>query len=926
MINPQYRILLNRSSANLLDPDSLTIGYRLNTSNGELVQTSSYNTSDFMKVQPSTAYSLRYMDGTNPQIAYICFYDKNKSRISGYTSVSQPTSDATAAYARISLPSSYDPTEYFFAVATTPTFVPYISPIAKPIYGSDLQKTFEQESGEEFFRAKLNTGFTFLYADYDFIMEQEFDFRFELTIEISYDLGASWSEYWKGEFWKTDCEINEDDKNIVVTPSPVDEYTEILDGIEKEYDLIQLAPVVEEVWLDKRSMIQIYTPGESVVGCFMAGMWWEEDCSVEEDINVLTAVGDDKPNFKDMLALRFITIKNRADIVDGFAGEAVSQNNSYEMTTGAYKFKYIASSGSFSWQIVRASDGTVLWYKNDSTVPAIPYEITLAPNTSEGVSGDVVLAINDAHILARFICDVDQFTIGGTTTVTYEISDEDFVFNNRNFRRVCQYNFPNSVSVTANKSTTPTKWGIYQPGIYYVEPSSMIGAEFFPITRSYWGVYSIWFNFPEVDHNYEVATRKEIRLKNAYPLSAAISAILSQIAPDISHDGTTDYSEFLYGQNPLSGVDIHWMMTPKSNILVGEYDQPAQKAPVTLRQILDMLRDCFRCYWFVEDGKLRIEHIFYFMNGGSYSGTPTVGRDLTVEYVKRNGKKWGFCTSKYAYDKANMPARYEFGWMDDETQYFDGSPIDIISNYVQKDDIQKISVSSFSSDVDFLMLEPNRASNDGFVLLGATIPAQTNLVTSTDANSALISNGSTAVLSGYCVSNYIAVKGKNIRAEGSTPFGSAIYVKYAVYDENQHFLRYGRDAYYVYQEGDVYVRFTFDTGYANAYYDYYKLPYYNWQIGVNDHWLQNGLAAFVYLENFYLYDLPAKYYSIDGAQGTALGIKKNKTQTLKFPCYRDPDLVKLIKTYLGNGKIGKLSINLSSRSGEVTLKYDTEEL
>ena len=95
---------------------------------------------------------------------------------------------------------------------------------------------------------------------------------------------------------------------------------------------------------------------------------------------------------------------------------------------------------------------------------------------------------------------------------------------------------------------------------------------------------------------------------------------------------------------------------------------------------------------------------------------------------------------------------------------------------------------------------------------------------------------------------------------------------------------------------------------------------------MNDHWLQNGLAAFVYLENFYLYDLPAKYYSIDGVQGTALGIKKNKTQTLKFPCYRDPDLVKLIKTYLGNGKIGKLSINLSSRSGEVTLKYDTEEL
>ena len=790
-----------------------------------------------------------------------------------------------------------------------------------PLWGPELSKVFEKESDEEFFRAKLSDSLVFIREDYDYIMSKAFDFRFSLIIYISYNAGTTWTQYWQGCFWKTDCTINEDDKSIEVTPSVIDEYTDVMDGLEKEYDLIQLAPAIEEVWLDKRSMIQIYTPGENVVGCFMAGMWWEEECSPEEDLAALTATGDNKPNFKDMLTLRFITIKNRADIVDGFAGKAVTQNNSYEMTTGAYKFKYIASSGSYSWQIVRASDDTVLWSKNDSTVPAIPYEITLAPNTGSSATGDVVLAIVDAHILGRFICDTEKI---GSNTVTYELSREDFVFNNRNYKRVCRYDFPDSIAVTSAKTPTPTKWGIYQPGSYYMEPYSLTGAEFFPITRSYWGIYSIWFNFPLIDHNYEVASRKHIKLKNAYPLSAAISAILSQIAPDIRHNGTTEYSKFLYGQNPLSGANIHWLITPKSNILIGEYDQPAQTAKVTLRQILDMLRNCFRCYWYIEDGKFKIEHISFFMNGGSYNGAPAVGRNLTAEYVKRNGKKWGFCTSKYSYDKANMPARYEFEWMDDETRYFNGSPIDIVSNYVQKDNIQKISVSAFSSDVDFLMLEPNRASKDGFVLLGATHSAQANLVTSTEANSALIINGSTAALPGYCVSNYIEVKGKNIRAVYSTPFGTAIYAKYAVYDENQHFLRCGWADYYVYREGDVYVRFTFDMGYATAYYDYYELPYLNWQVGTNDHWLQNGLAAFVYLENFYLYDLPAKYYSIDGVQGTALGIKKNKTQVLKFPCYHDPNLVKLVKTYLGDGKIGKISINLLSRSGEATLKYDTE--
>jgi len=38
----------------------------------------------------------------------------------------------------------------------------------------------------------------------------------------------------------------------------------------------------------------------------------------------------------------------------------------------------------------------------------------------------------------------------------------------------------------------------------------------------------------------------------------------------------------------------------------------------------------------------------------------------------------------------------------------------------------------------------------------------------------------------------------------------------------------------------------------------------------------------------------------------------------------DPDMVKLIKTQLGNGTIQKISINLSSRNAKATLKYDTE--
>ena len=102
------------------------------------------------------------------------------------------------------------------------------------------------------------------------------------------------------------------------------------------------------------------------------------------------------------------------------------------------------------------------------------------------------------------------------------------------------------------------------------------------------------------------------------------------------------------------------------------------------------------------------------------------------------------------------------------------------------------------------------------------------------------------------------------------------------------------------------------------------LPYYNFQIDGQDHILQNAYVAFCILQLYYRYDMPAPYYEINGEQMQAYGIKKLRNQTLRFPVLNDPDLVQLVKTNLGNGTIEKLSVNLSSRNANATLKYDTE--
>ena len=80
----------------------------------------------------------------------------------------------------------------------------------------------------------------------------------------------------------------------------------------------------------------------------------------------------------------------------------------------------------------------------------------------------------------------------------------------------------------------------------------------------------------------------------------------------------------------------------------------------------------------------------------------------------------------------------------------------------------------------------------------------------------------------------------------------------------------------------------------------------------------------MFLQNYYAYDMPAKSYIVNGISKIALGVKKLKTQTLNFPSLADPNTMQLIKTLLGNGTIQKMSVNLSSRNANTTLKYDTE--
>ena len=712
---------------------------------------------------------------------------------------------------------------------------------AYPIYNGELSKNFEKESGQEFFRAKLSGELVFESDDYTFIVSKAFDTQFVIEIFISYNAGNSWESYWRGTFWKTDCEFDGDAQTVAVKPTVYDQYNDILAGLDKEFDLIQLAPAMNEIKADKRPMIQVYVPGQSVIGCFLSGMWWEQECEPESNESRLVETGDGKLNFAINKSLLIADVSGTItpelpDMLTGvITGSKFNWNTQgvQNYDNGDYTLQYKLQGGGGGsvqgWYIIRNSDSVILWKHETTGLPdsyVLPTTVTLYPQN--GASGNVTLYLHEIPVYSRYICDTQTVD----STPTFAIGDDDIVENNRNYNRVIGYNFPSTIQFSSRITTTPTQWGLYQPGQYYQAPFSLTGQDFFPVARKEWGRISIWFTFSLLNWYVEQSARQPFTIRNSYPLWSVLQVLLKEVAPDIEFRANYHNSEFLYPyySNPISNLDFSLFITPKSNIVTADYDQPAQKAPITLRNVFDMLRDCFRCYWFVdENGLLHIEHISWFMKGGSYTVNPVVGIDLTAQKVTRNGKEWAFGRNQFKFDKPEMAARYQFGWMDDVTQLFDGFPIDIVSKYVNPDNIEEINVQKFTSDIDYILLNPSEISKDGFVLLAA-----------------------------------IAENGQ------------------------------------------------------------YVLPYVNFMVGTNDHYLQNAYVAFCMLQTYYAYDMPARNYKINGVNFTAFGMKKLKNQTINFPALTDPDMVELVKTNLGNGMIQKLSINLSSRNANATLHYDTE--
>lgn len=334
--------------------------------------------------------------------------------------------------------------------------------------------------------------------------------------------------------------------------------------------------------------------------------------------------------------------------------------------------------------------------------------------------------IENQNVLAyRYLTTLDTF--GGTATADRLIDDPSSIvsFYNKTSQEVDETKFRDVRYLVTN----PTKFGLArnclnnQTKYFGDQQDNQNDRLSLPIIPSRWICNSFWWEPTSATNDYELTNSELIEIVDCYKIVDTIQLILSQ-ETDIKHQETTNFSEFLYSIiDPVAGQKYIPIIAPKSNVRNAYYTEPARRANIRLNEILQMLAATFRVFWHVEkingEKRLRLEHISWYENGGSYS-SQVVDLDATKTFDKRNGLPLSFDQNKFKYEKSKMAQRYEFSYQDDVSDYFNGKPINIVTNEIQEGLIERIETKQFNPEFDPIIAKPDVAL-DGFVLFNAKL-------------------------------------------------------------------------------------------------------------------------------------------------------------------------------------------------------------
>jgi hypothetical protein len=572
------------------------------------------------------------------------------------------------------------------------------------------KRTVKMVEGEVFHREEWDIELFFQRADYTLIYERELETEFVIKAYDDQTPGAD--PVWQGRFTRIDCEIDEDNETIKVKPKTYDRYEDILTSLDKEFDLIALEPEITPVDVVRQPLIQVNLEGSEIVSNYLGGSYWET--SLAGDFNEGNNVR------------KTYIVPGDSDVLSpDISGEYWYDDVDFEhyRLDNQYYFKFDTHTS--KWQVWQVGSPDVVVYQATTVgdMPAMDTPFTPSSLTFESVSSSTTCKVFPCSIRARLL--TNKTTVNGNATTAIPSGDNNE--NNGTYTRVIRLidagtlpiNELNVVfSASSLHSTEATKYNkfasdsLHFADEYFVKP----GSGYLPIQRNEWTGYALWFNYNSTIQDLQTEAGEEITIKDCYKLPDVLKVLLAEISPDYTHLESNSFSNFIYGANSIRGTRRYPIITPKTNLLSGNYDQPAAKANIKLNDVLTMLKYVYNVYWWVdEDYNFRLEHLNYFERGGQYY-TDNVGTDLTTSLEPKTGKSWGYRLNKYTYEKQNMPERVTTKWMDNQSFAFEGSPIVMRSEYAEKGNLEERVVSVFSADIDYMFANTSDISKDGFAL------------------------------------------------------------------------------------------------------------------------------------------------------------------------------------------------------------------
>lgn len=609
-----------------------------------------------------------------------------------------------------------------------------------------LSKKYSKENGQEFFRESLDGKINLFGKDYELINNERIETIFTFIIEKYDELYKTWNQYYMGEFSKVSCKFDHSRKKCELKITPTDSYTKILKHYEDKFDIIKdLKPHMTPIIMQKRVLLQLYILGSNKIFNCIGNQYWESDTTITIDSSTAQDLYT-KYAFSPVDAASEIAVygSSIAGVNGMYAGTGLTlwhESNNYKIeifdinkAIGLASLKLTDNNGNILYTSERnVSVGfNVFSVTEDFDFNKHTYIKTYEGNIAlEGTQGTAIAhsAVGYA-IYSRILCDAD--TVNGTST--YDIPSDDISQEVYAYRKMIGLSANFIIYCKAFYEFEPTEYGLNDYGVYFSNgflPASSGLTNPLPILRSAWANAGLWFVYDYGYAGFEESLRTQYILKDAYYISDVISSLLSKIDPEIHHSNGSGYSAFLYA-NPMPSIftnnRFHLFITPISNIIKGDYDDSAKKGEISLKMVMDMLRDCFRCYWYIYGNSFIIEHIYYFMNGLQYSTNTRNKYDITILKDAFNKKNIEYFQTEIEYDKSDLPSRYEMAWQNNSTEAFGNFYVDVESNYIQDSKVEAINVSNFSADIDYIQFNPSDVSSDGFVLIGAMLDGDSFIV------------------------------------------------------------------------------------------------------------------------------------------------------------------------------------------------------